>query len=89
MANISTNAQACENAVSTKAFARRDPYPPAKSDAPQRNTAITLYAAGANWVSEDTPDEGTTAFSFDLCGDDLCGDNRLGCPGERSSPSFQ
>ncbi len=48
----------CEKAVRTKALARREPYPPAKSAAPQRNTAITEQAAGANWVGEDTPDEG-------------------------------
>jgi hypothetical protein len=39
--NIRTKAQTCEKAVSTKAFARREPYPPAKSDAPQRKTAVT------------------------------------------------
>lgn len=49
-----------EKAVSTKAFARRDPYPPEKSAAPQRKTAVTLQAAGASWVSDDTPDEGNT-----------------------------
>jgi len=53
----------CENAVRTKAFARRDPYPPAKSDEPQRNTAITLYAAGPSWIGEDTPDEISTPES--------------------------
>src|SRR5271169_4728023 len=58
MANISTKAQMCENAVSTKALARREPYPPAKSAAPQRNTAVTEQTAGANWVREGTPDEG-------------------------------
>ena len=50
----------CENAVSTKAFDRREPYPPEKSDAPQRNTAVTEQTAGLNRVKEDTPDEGNT-----------------------------
>ena len=58
MVNIKANAHTCENAVSRKALARREPYPPEKSEAPQRNTAATLYTAGANWVSEDTRDEG-------------------------------
>ena len=58
IANISAKPQRCANAVSTKALARRDPYPPAKSDAPQRNTAVTLNAAGASWVRGDMPDEG-------------------------------
>src|SRR5579864_591348 len=69
MTNISTNAHKCENAVSTNAFARRDPYPPEKSAAPHRNTAATLYAAGANWLTDNTPEERTTPNGFDLCGD--------------------
>ena len=60
MADIQTNAQLCANAVSTKAFARRHPYPPAKSEAPQTNTAETEHATGANCASWDTNDEGNT-----------------------------
>src|SRR5271157_1851545 len=60
MANMRAKAQMCENAVRTKALARRDPYPPAKSDEPQRKTAATEEAAGANWSNESTRDEGNT-----------------------------
>ncbi|SPF48923.1 hypothetical protein SBA1_90059 [Candidatus Sulfotelmatobacter kueseliae] len=49
-----------ENAVSVKALARREPYPPAKSDAPHRKNAATEPAAGANWVNQSTRDEGNT-----------------------------
>src|ERR1700756_450147 len=70
MASISTRAQMCENAVSTKALARREPYPPAKSEAPPRKTAVTEYAAGANCDSEVTPDEGNTR-------QELCRDHRF------------
>jgi hypothetical protein len=63
--NISAKAQTCENAVSTKALARREPYPPAKSDVPHKNTAVTLHAAGANWAREDTPDEGNMLPQMD------------------------
>ena len=48
---IHTRAQRWEKEVRTKALARREAYPPAKSDAPQRKTAVTAYAAGANWGS--------------------------------------
>ncbi len=41
-ANIRAKAHTCENAVRTKALARREPNPPAKSEEPQRKTAITL-----------------------------------------------
>src|SRR5215831_17817426 len=58
--DISTKAQACENAVRTKAWAWREPYPPAKSAAPQMKTAATEYAAGGRWAGEITPDEGNT-----------------------------
>src|SRR5580704_465302 len=58
--SIRAKAQACEKAERTNASARREPYPPAKSDAPQRNTATTLQAAGANWGSDDMPDEIST-----------------------------
>src|SRR5580698_5842208 len=57
---ISPKAHTCENAVSTKALARREPYPPAKSDAPHMKTAIMLYTAGANWPVEDTTVEIST-----------------------------
>src|SRR5215469_16427544 len=60
ISDISANAHACENAVRTNALARREPYPPAKSDAPQMKTAATEYAAGGKWTDEITPDEGTT-----------------------------
>lgn len=52
----------CEKAVRTKALARREPNPPAKSEAPQRNTAVTEQATGAeeNWAGKDTPDEIST-----------------------------
>jgi hypothetical protein len=66
MASIKTNAQICENAVNTKALARREPYPPAKSDEPQRKTAITEQIAGLNGTSDginaNTPHESTTAL---------------------------
>jgi hypothetical protein len=39
--------------VRTKALARRDPYPPAKSEAPQRNTAVTEQAAGLDKVKPE------------------------------------
>src|SRR5579864_2109677 len=83
MANISTNAHTCEKAVSTNAFARRDAYPPEKSDAPQRNTAATLYAAGANWFTGNTPEERTTPSSFVSCRvayATYVGTAALGCP---------
>src|SRR6516225_6996588 len=57
-ASIRMKAQICEKAVSTKVFARRAPIPPAKSDAPHRNTALTEYAADPNCGIEDTPVEG-------------------------------
>src|ERR1700733_10270518 len=57
MANISPKAETCEKAVITNALARRDPSPPAKSEAPHKNTAVRLQAAGASWISEDTPEE--------------------------------
>jgi hypothetical protein len=63
--NIRAKAQTWEKAVRTKALARRDPYPPAKSAEPQRNTAITLYATGPNWESEGTPDEGNMLSTED------------------------
>lgn len=64
-ASISTNAQTCEKPVSTKALARREPYPPAKSEAPQRKTAVTEQAAGLDKlkpevIQKDTPEEGNT-----------------------------
>src|SRR5277367_205843 len=58
--HISANAHTCEKAVSTKALARREPYPPAKSDAPHMKTAIMLYTAGANWLIGDTTVEVNT-----------------------------
>src|SRR5215469_5116283 len=60
MSDINAKAQACENAVKTNALARREPYPPAKSAAPQMKTAATEYAAGGRWTGEFTPDEGNT-----------------------------
>src|SRR5262249_13969147 len=60
ISDINTKAQAWENAVRTKAWARREPYPPAKSDAPQMNTAATEYAAGGRWTGDITPDERNT-----------------------------
>ena len=81
MANIRTKAQRCENAVSTKALARRDPYPPAKSAAPHRNTAVTLNPAGASWVREDTPDEGNTRVRTNwVKGDHFCETRGLRAP---------
>src|SRR5215831_6468575 len=60
-ASIRAKAHKWEKAVSTNVFARRAPYPPAKSDAPQRKTAVTEYAAGPNCGMEDTPVEGNTS----------------------------
>src|SRR5579872_351318 len=54
---ISAKAHACENAVKTNALARREPYPPAKSEAPHMKTAATEYAADGSCDREDTPDE--------------------------------
>src|SRR5262244_1760070 len=54
VAVIRTKAHKCENAVKTKALARREANPPAKSAAPQRKTAVTEYAAGPSWGSVDT-----------------------------------
>src|SRR5215831_12562647 len=59
-ASITANAHTCEKAVSTNVFARRAPYPPAKSDTPHKNTAATEQTAGANCAPEDTPVEGNT-----------------------------
>ena len=56
-ANMTANAQMNEKAVTTNASERREPHPPAKSDAPQRKTAITEQAAGATWTEEGTPVE--------------------------------
>src|SRR5215468_4804774 len=56
--SITAKAHTCEKTVSTKVFARRAPYPPAKSDTPHRKTAPTEQAAGANCAPEDTPVEG-------------------------------
>jgi len=61
-ANIAAKAQMNENAVTTKASERREPHPPAKSDAPHRKTAITEHPTGPNWMGDDTPDEGTMAI---------------------------
>jgi hypothetical protein len=57
---IRAKAQTCEKAVRTKVFARRAPYPPAKSEVPHRNTAAIALAAGAKCGREYTPDEGNT-----------------------------
>src|SRR5215469_13388553 len=57
---MSANPQTCENAVRTNAFARREPYPPAKSEVPQRKTAVTEYTAGVDWSHVSMPDEGNT-----------------------------
>src|SRR5690242_4040772 len=65
--DISAKAHACENAVRTKALARRQPYPPAKSDAPHTKTAATEYAAGGKWGGEITPDEGNTEKHLHNC----------------------
>lgn len=69
MAVIHTKAHACENAVRTNALARRHPYPPAKSEAPQTNTAETEHATGANCDSWDTNDEGNTRNQSHRCMD--------------------
>lgn len=58
--NMRAKAQTWEKAVRTKALARREPYPPAKSESPQSRTAETLQATGANVIGEDTRDEGNT-----------------------------
>ena len=49
--------------MKTKALARREAYPPEKSEAPQRKTAVTEQATGAeeNWAGRNTPDEISTA----------------------------
>jgi uncharacterized protein len=57
-ANIKTSAQMCENAVNTKALARREPYPPEKSEAPHKKTAATENAAGLDGIKASTPHEG-------------------------------
>src|SRR5690242_21453203 len=58
--SITPNAHTCEKAVSTNVFARRAPYPPAKSDTPHRKTAATEQTTGASCAPEDTPVEGNT-----------------------------
>ena len=44
------NAQTWENAVRTNALARREPYPPAKSAAPQMKTADHGVGSGREWT---------------------------------------
>ena len=43
-----------------KALARREAYPPAKSEAPQMKTAATLQTVGAERVSGDTDERNTS-----------------------------
>src|ERR1700758_344529 len=65
-ASIKASAQRWEKAVRTKALARREPNPPAKSEAPQRKTAVTEEATAAeeNWAGRNTPDESSTRHGF-------------------------